>query len=302
MDAFIRDALEAGAKLGTITCTASTAGEGLHEAALSALGPSLAGQLMVFSSGDTEPGKAEGSSARSGAASEESPGGLSLEAQFSRQVAQRKQDEASAFISSLKADSESSVPLGIDPQLLVAASRGREPVSAAFLAACVATIMDLPLRRCAVVAANSSLMQARCPDVGGFWEASMHARHLLPATHNVRTGRCGAAHRRRGRPAWCPSLCLRPCRRGAASCMRTPPATGLAPGAASPCAECRRCWPRPMATDPGCCLHQCMTVPVTWLIAQYLLRTTLTSEFTLQSLPSNSINSIFDSTGMPVRQ
>ena len=75
-------------------------------------------------------------------------------------AAQMKQDGASAFIQSLRADSESSVPLGLDPALLVAAGRGKGLVSPAFLAACVAT-MDLPLRHCAVVAANGSVMQAR---------------------------------------------------------------------------------------------------------------------------------------------
>ena len=164
---FVRDALEAGVKVGTITCTVSTAEERLHEAALSALGPSLAGQLRVFASGDAksvdaEGGGGSGSGSGGGSADGEGAagGGLSLEAQFSRQVAQMKQDEASTFIRSLKADSESSVPLGLDPSLLVAARSGKGPVSAAFLAACVAT-MDLPLRRCAVIAANSSLMQAR---------------------------------------------------------------------------------------------------------------------------------------------
>ena len=62
VDDFVRDALEAGAKLATITCTVSTAEERLHEAALSALGPSLAGQLRVFASGDARPGGLDGSS------------------------------------------------------------------------------------------------------------------------------------------------------------------------------------------------------------------------------------------------
>ena len=84
--------------------------------------------------------------------------------------AQMKQEGASAFIQSLRADSESSVPLGLDPALLVAAGRGKGLVSPAFLAACVAT-MDLPLRQCAVVAANGSVMQARilCRFSGAFF-------------------------------------------------------------------------------------------------------------------------------------
>lgn len=71
---------------------------------------------------------------------------------------QVKEDEASAFILSLQADTESSIPLGVDPALLLAAKLGKGPLSAAFLSACQAT-MDVFLRRCAVVAANNSLMQ-----------------------------------------------------------------------------------------------------------------------------------------------
>jgi hypothetical protein len=73
-------------------------------------------------------------------------------------VVQVKEDEASAFILSLQADTEASVPLGIDPAMLLAAKRGKAGLSAAFLAACLAT-MDLPLRRCAAVAANNSVLQ-----------------------------------------------------------------------------------------------------------------------------------------------
>ncbi len=71
---------------------------------------------------------------------------------------QVKEDEASAFILSLRAESESSITLGVDPTLLLAAKRGKGPLSPAFLAACQAT-MDVPLRRCTVIAANNGLMQ-----------------------------------------------------------------------------------------------------------------------------------------------
>lgn len=71
---------------------------------------------------------------------------------------QVKEDEASAFIRSLQADTEASVPLGIDPALLLAAKRGKGNLSPAFLSACLAT-MDLPLRRCVAVAANNDFLQ-----------------------------------------------------------------------------------------------------------------------------------------------
>ena len=85
-------------------------------------------------------------------------GGRELSMRSMWRFLQVKEDEASAFILSLQADTEASVPLGIDPALLMAAKRGKGGLSAAFLSACLAT-MDLPLKRCAAVAANNSVLQ-----------------------------------------------------------------------------------------------------------------------------------------------
>ena len=74
---------------------------------------------------------------------------------------QMKEDQASEFIMSLRQDRETSIPLGIDPALLLEAKRGKGKLSASFLAACIATMM-LPLKRCAVVAGNGAVMRVRC--------------------------------------------------------------------------------------------------------------------------------------------
>ena len=71
---------------------------------------------------------------------------------------QIKEDQASEFIMSLRADRETSIPLGIDPALLAAAKGGKGPLSANFLIACIATMM-LPLRQCAVIAGNGAVMR-----------------------------------------------------------------------------------------------------------------------------------------------
>ena len=71
-----------------------------------------------------------------------------------------KEDQASEFIMSLRQDRETSIPLGIDPALLLAAKRGKGRLSAGFLAACIATMM-LPLKHCAVIAGNSAVMRVR---------------------------------------------------------------------------------------------------------------------------------------------
>ena len=73
---------------------------------------------------------------------------------------QAKEEGATSFILSLQGDSEATTPLGIDPALLLAAKKGKGGLSAAFLSACLAT-MDVPLRRCAVVAANNSVLQVQ---------------------------------------------------------------------------------------------------------------------------------------------
>lgn len=73
---------------------------------------------------------------------------------------QIKEDQASEFIMSLRQDRETSVPIGIDPALLLAAKRGKGRLSAGFLAACIATMM-LPLKQCAVVAGNGAIMRVR---------------------------------------------------------------------------------------------------------------------------------------------
>ena len=84
---------------------------------------------------------------------------------------QIKEDQASEFIMSLRADRETSVPLGIDPALLAAAKGGKGPLSANFLIACIATMM-LPLRQCAVIAGNGAVMRV-CPTQAQLW-ASHH--------------------------------------------------------------------------------------------------------------------------------
>ena len=71
-----------------------------------------------------------------------------------------KEDQASEFILSLRQETDTSVPLGIDPALLLAAKRGKGRLSAGFLAACIATMM-LPLKHCAVVAGNGAVMRVR---------------------------------------------------------------------------------------------------------------------------------------------
>ena len=71
---------------------------------------------------------------------------------------QMKEDQASDFILSLRQERETSIPLGIDPALLLAAKRGKGPLSANFLVACIATMM-LPLKQCAVIAANGAVMR-----------------------------------------------------------------------------------------------------------------------------------------------
>lgn len=71
---------------------------------------------------------------------------------------QMKEDQASEFIRSLRPESESSIPLGIDPALLLAAKGGKGRLSAGFLAACIATMM-LPLKRCAVIGGNGAVMR-----------------------------------------------------------------------------------------------------------------------------------------------
>ncbi|KAK9901645.1 hypothetical protein WJX75_006354 [Coccomyxa subellipsoidea] len=147
----VREALEAGAKVGIIAGTCSTPEERIADAALAALGPGMAERLNVYVLGESMVADEDKTSA---------PGQeLSLERQFANAQAKVKEDEASAFILSLQADTEASVPLGIDPAMLLAAKRGKAGLSAAFLAACLAT-MDLPLRRCAAVAANNSVLQA----------------------------------------------------------------------------------------------------------------------------------------------
>ncbi len=102
---------------------------------------------------------------------------------------QVKEDEASAFILSLRQDAESSIPLGVDPALLLAAKTGKGPLSPAFLSACQAT-MDVPLRRCAVVAANNSLMQVRLlhPTVPACNTFSF--RSGLPGLHSIPLCNC----------------------------------------------------------------------------------------------------------------
>jgi hypothetical protein len=69
-----------------------------------------------------------------------------------------KEDQASELILSLRQERETSIPLGIDPALLLAAKRGKGPLSANFLVACIATMM-LPLKQCAVIAGNGAVMR-----------------------------------------------------------------------------------------------------------------------------------------------
>ena len=69
-----------------------------------------------------------------------------------------KEDQASDFIFSLRQERETSIPLGIDPALLLSAKRGKGPLSANFLVACIATMM-LPLKQCAVIAGNGAVMR-----------------------------------------------------------------------------------------------------------------------------------------------
>ena len=71
-----------------------------------------------------------------------------------------KEEQASDFILSMRQDRETSIPLGIDPALLLAAKRGKGRLSAGFLAACIATMM-LPLKQCAVIAGNGAIMRVR---------------------------------------------------------------------------------------------------------------------------------------------
>lgn len=78
---------------------------------------------------------------------------------------QIKEDQASEFILSLRQERETSIPLGIDPALLLAAKRGKGRLSASFLAACIATMM-LPLKRCAVIAGNGAVMRVRSAFAG----------------------------------------------------------------------------------------------------------------------------------------
>ena len=73
---------------------------------------------------------------------------------------QMKEEQASDFILSMRQDRETSIPLGIDPALLLAAKRGKGRLSAGFLAACIATMM-LPLKQCAVIAGNGAMMRVR---------------------------------------------------------------------------------------------------------------------------------------------
>ncbi len=75
---------------------------------------------------------------------------------------QMKEEQASDFILSMRQDRETSIPLGIDPALLLAAKRGKGRLSAGFLAACIATMM-LPLKQCAVIAGNGAMMRVRKP-------------------------------------------------------------------------------------------------------------------------------------------
>lgn len=69
-----------------------------------------------------------------------------------------KEGQASDFILSLRQERETSIPLGIDPALLLAAKRGKGPLSANFLVACIATMM-LPLKQCTVIAGNGAVMR-----------------------------------------------------------------------------------------------------------------------------------------------
>ena len=87
---FVRQALEAGARVGTIAGTCSTPEERLHEAALRAIGPGLAEQMRVFSLGEASSiskgadDDGPGGRGPSRAAQEDADGReLSMEAQFS---------------------------------------------------------------------------------------------------------------------------------------------------------------------------------------------------------------------------
>ena len=85
---FVRQALEAGARVGTVAGTCSTPEERLHDAALRALGPDLAGQMRVFSLGEASTASAgaeDGGGRGAGQGGGEDADGreLSMEAQFS---------------------------------------------------------------------------------------------------------------------------------------------------------------------------------------------------------------------------
>ncbi|CAK0770339.1 hypothetical protein CVIRNUC_003757 [Coccomyxa viridis] len=150
---FVQEALDAGAKVATIAGTCSTPEEKVAEAALEKLGVGSSDRMRVFMLGASSPPEQQQAQAQPPVES------LSLEAQFTRAQARIKEDQASEFIMSLRADRETSIPLGIDPALLAAAKGGKGPLSANFLIACIATMM-LPLRQCAVIAGNGAVMRA----------------------------------------------------------------------------------------------------------------------------------------------
>jgi hypothetical protein len=93
------------------------------------------------------------------------------------------------------------MPLGLDPGLLLAAKTGKGPLSPAFLSACQAT-MDVPLRRCALVAASSALLRVRghglyVPAVASvLCSMACFGRHDQGALQECRCGFCG------GVPSW----------------------------------------------------------------------------------------------------
>ncbi|KAK9820334.1 hypothetical protein WJX72_009120 [[Myrmecia] bisecta] len=154
----IDDALTDGARVAVIAGTGSTPEERIVDAALQALGPFRAQQIRVYTARQEteEPERDGGSSAETSGVGELK---LGLEDSMAAAQAKVKRDGARDFIESLKGSAySSSITVGVDPVLLVASQRAGL-IGTSWLAACTAT-MDVPLRRCAFVSADSTTMKA----------------------------------------------------------------------------------------------------------------------------------------------
>ncbi|KAL3149056.1 hypothetical protein ABBQ32_001901 [Trebouxia sp. C0010 RCD-2024] len=154
---FIDAALVQGAAIGLLAGTCSIPEEQIMTAALFALGEERTQQLHTFTCSPQQPSQ-EGEDD----VQHDSYQGLSLEQSMAAARARMKQNEAAAFVETIKGPQwggeESTVAVNVDPGMLAAMQRATL-ISPGWLAACTAT-MGTSLNSMAVLAANNNTMQA----------------------------------------------------------------------------------------------------------------------------------------------